>query len=94
MSRLSAGYGAAPVLNDVALTLRRGEVVALLGANGAGKSTLMRVLAGLHRPVQGGLNFDGRDLVPAGSRAHRGARASSSCPKAARYFRSSRCATT
>ncbi len=69
VARLSAGYGAAPVLNDVTLALRRGEVVALLGANGAGKSTLMRVLAGLHRPVQGALNFDGRDLVSAGSRA-------------------------
>ena len=38
--------------------------MALLGANGAGKSTLMRALAGLHRPVQGGIHLGGRDLVP------------------------------
>ena len=38
-------------------------MVALLGANGAGKSTLMRALAGLHRPVQGGISFGGRDLT-------------------------------
>ena len=64
VGHLDAGYGAAPVLRDVDLQVRRGEFVALLGANGAGKSTLMRALAGLHRPVRGGMHFDGRDLVP------------------------------
>ncbi|TWG88330.1 ABC-type branched-subunit amino acid transport system ATPase component [Cupriavidus gilardii J11] len=62
VSALRAGYGAAPVLHDVALQVREGEMVALLGANGAGKSTLMRALSGLHRPVQGGITFDGADL--------------------------------
>ncbi len=59
---LTTGYGAAPVLHDVGLKVRRGELVALLGANGAGKSTLMRVLAGLHRPFGGGVHLDGVDL--------------------------------
>lgn len=63
VSALRAGYGAAPVLHDVALQVREGEMVALLGANGAGKSTLMRTLSGLHRPVQGGIAFDGTDLA-------------------------------
>ena len=63
VSALRAGYGAAPVLHDVDLQVRQGEMVALLGANGAGKSTLMRALAGLHRPVQGGITFDGTDLA-------------------------------
>ncbi|WP_454730787.1 MULTISPECIES: branched-chain amino acid ABC transporter ATP-binding protein/permease [Cupriavidus] len=63
VSALCAGYGAAPVLHDVALQVREGEMVALLGANGAGKSTLMRALSGLHRPVQGGITFDGTDLA-------------------------------
>ncbi|UZN51218.1 ATP-binding cassette domain-containing protein [Cupriavidus cauae] len=62
VNALRAGYGAAPVLHDVALQVREGEMVALLGANGAGKSTLMRALSGLHRPVQGGIAFDGVDL--------------------------------
>ena len=52
------------MLHDIDLQVRRGETVALLGANGAGKSTLMRALAGLHRPVRGGIHFEGRDLVP------------------------------
>ncbi len=64
VGRLVAGYGAEPVLHGIDLQVRRGEVVALLGANGAGKSTLMRAIAGLHRPLQGGIHLAGRDLVP------------------------------
>jgi branched-chain amino acid transport system ATP-binding protein len=59
---LAAGYGAEPVLKNVDLDVKRGEVVAVLGANGAGKSTLMRAIAGLHRPVSGGIAFEGREL--------------------------------
>lgn len=63
VNQLVTGYGAEPVLDRVDLQVRRGEVVALLGANGAGKSTLMRTLAGLHRPVlSGGVTFNGRDV--------------------------------
>ncbi len=51
--RLAVGRGAAPVLADVDLDLRAGEVVGLLGANGAGKSTLLLTLAGLVPPVAG-----------------------------------------
>ena len=46
-------------LQDVALTLRRGERVALVGPSGGGKSTLLRVLAGLYVPQHGSLSFDG-----------------------------------
>ncbi|WP_296519703.1 branched-chain amino acid ABC transporter ATP-binding protein/permease [Rhodoplanes sp.] len=56
--RLTAGYGAAPVLDNVDLDVRPGETVALIGANGAGKSTTMRALAGLLRPVDGEVVFD------------------------------------
>ncbi len=70
---LVAGYGSAPdaepVLHGIDLQIRLGEVVALLGANGAGKSTLMRALAGLHRPVQGGIHIDGLDLAGLGAEA-------------------------
>jgi branched-chain amino acid transport system ATP-binding protein len=50
---LSAGYGAAPVLQNIGFQVKPGEMVALIGANGAGKSTMMRAVAGLLRPVQG-----------------------------------------
>jgi ABC-type branched-subunit amino acid transport system ATPase component/ABC-type branched-subunit amino acid transport system permease subunit len=62
VGRLAAGYGAEPVLKGIDLRVRRGEVVAVLGANGAGKSTLMRSLAGLLRPVAGEIAFEGRDI--------------------------------
>jgi branched-chain amino acid transport system ATP-binding protein len=62
VGHLTAGYGAEPVLHDVSLTLRRGETLALLGANGAGKSTFMRALAGLHRPVSGGIHIEGVEI--------------------------------
>ena len=63
VGELVAGYGADPVLHGISLQVKRAEVVALLGANGAGKSTLMRALAGLHRPVKGGIHLDGAELT-------------------------------
>jgi branched-chain amino acid transport system ATP-binding protein len=61
--KLAAGYGAAPVLDDVALEVRPGETVAMIGANGAGKSTTMRALAGLLRPVGGEILLDDRSIA-------------------------------
>ena len=60
---LCKAYGA-PVLVDVDLDLRSGEVHALLGANGAGKSTLTRVLCGLEAPDAGRLLLDGATYAP------------------------------
>ena len=53
--KLTAGYGAAPVLEEVSFAVKPGEMVALLGANGAGKSTAMRAVIGLLRPVTGAI---------------------------------------
>ncbi|MDO9425223.1 MAG: ATP-binding cassette domain-containing protein, partial [Methylobacterium sp.] len=65
---LTAGYGAAPVLDRLSLDVRPGETVALLGANGAGKSTAMRALSGLLRPVEGSVILEDRSI--AGLPAH------------------------
>ena len=62
MSAVAAGYGAEPVLRGIDLNVRQGEMVAVLGANGAGKSTLMRAIAGVHRPVEGGIALEGREI--------------------------------
>jgi subfamily B ATP-binding cassette protein MsbA len=51
-----------PVLHDVDFTVRRGEVVALVGTSGAGKSTTLDLLARFHDPVQGRVTLDGTDL--------------------------------
>ena len=62
------GAGGEPVLDDVSLTLNRGEIVALLGRSGCGKSTLLRIVSGLIRPSAGEVRFRGRTLdgPPAG----------------------------
>jgi branched-chain amino acid transport system ATP-binding protein len=62
VEELTAGYGAAPVLYDVSLTVQPGQIVAVLGANGAGKTTLLRTLSGLLPVSAGSMTFDGRQL--------------------------------
>jgi len=61
--KLTAGYGAAPVLKDMALEVRSGETVAMIGANGAGKSTTMRAISGLLRPVGGQILLEDRSIA-------------------------------
>ena len=62
VSALSAWYGAAQILFDVSLDVKRGEVVALLGRNGAGKSTTLKALMGLLDKRRGDVRFLGRDI--------------------------------
>ena len=59
---LTAGYGAAPVLREIDLTVHAGSITAVLGANGAGKTTLLRTLSGLLRPSSGEIRYDGVSL--------------------------------
>src|ERR1700712_1488389 len=61
---LSLGRGAARVhiLKDVALKIRRGEAIGLVGPSGSGKSTLLMTLAGLERPDSGRVVVAGQDL--------------------------------
>ena len=59
---LNAFYGRAHILFDVALEVRRGEVVALMGRNGAGKSTTMKAVMGLMDRAQGSVSFLGNDI--------------------------------
>jgi ABC-type branched-subunit amino acid transport system ATPase component len=69
VQQLSAGYGAAPVIEKVDITVHSGQTVAILGANGAGKSTLMRVLSGLHKPESGSVLLLSKEITSLG--AHR-----------------------
>jgi branched-chain amino acid transport system ATP-binding protein len=60
---LCAGYGSLPVLFDVSLDVRVGEVVALMGSNGAGKTTTLRAITGLLRATRGRIRFGGVDIT-------------------------------
>ncbi len=66
---VSAGYIGEDVLQDAALTVADGEVVAVIGSNGAGKTTLFRAICGLLRPSAGQVDFDGVNIT--GLKAHR-----------------------
>jgi len=53
---------ARPAVSNVSLTVRRGQIIALVGENGSGKSTLAKLLAALYRPDAGAIAWDGTDL--------------------------------
>ena len=59
---LSAGYRGVPVVRELNLEVRPGEVVALLGPNGAGKTTTLETIAGLNRPISGTVELSGENV--------------------------------
>ena len=68
LHRLRAGYGKVQVLDEIDMTVSRGEVVALIGANGAGKSTTLKSISGLIKPFGGEIRFEGRPISGASPR--------------------------
>jgi branched-chain amino acid transport system ATP-binding protein len=74
LKSVSVGYGRNRVLQNVNLTLARGEIVTLLGANGAGKSTLAKSISGLLRNDAGTILLDGEaiEALPPAERLRRG----------------------
>jgi branched-chain amino acid transport system ATP-binding protein len=56
-------YAKIPALQGVDIDIKRGEIVALIGANGAGKSTTLKAISGLVRPSAGTIEFDGKSLA-------------------------------
>ena len=71
---IRTGYGTSPILQGIDLTVRSGEIVAVIGRNGVGKSTMMRCLIGQLRVWAGTIHFDGNDIstLPAERRAQLG----------------------
>lgn len=67
-------YGKRPVVRDVAVDVRGGEVVGLLGPNGAGKTTTFSIIVGLIRPDKGEVRYNGEDIsgLPMHKRARKG----------------------
>lgn len=59
-SHISKRFGSIQAVDDLSLTLGKGEILGLLGANGAGKTTLIRILCGLLKPDTGSFSVEGR----------------------------------
>jgi len=67
VNKLTAGYDNVPVVFDVSLEVREGELVSVVGSNGAGKTTILRAISGLLKPISGSIEFMGKriDKLPA-----------------------------
>ncbi len=63
INHLVKSYNGRPVVNDVAMTVKRGEIVGLLGPNGAGKTTTFHMIMGLVIPDRGEITFDEQDIT-------------------------------
>ena len=69
MTGLRVAYGGINAVKGIDLTVRRGELVTLIGANGAGKTTTLKALAGLLHPAAGAIRYEDADVT--GMPAHR-----------------------
>ena len=63
MEAISKSFGAVKALEDVTITLHRGEVLGIVGDNGAGKSTLIKILSGVYQPDKGEIYFEGNKVT-------------------------------
>lgn len=63
IERVSKLFDDVRAVDDVSLTINKGEIFALLGGSGSGKSTLLRMLAGFEKPTEGRIFLDGQDIT-------------------------------
>ncbi|WPC04963.1 polyamine ABC transporter ATP-binding protein [Pseudomonas benzenivorans] len=63
IERVTKKFDETVAVDDVSLTINKGEIFALLGGSGSGKSTLLRMLAGFERPTEGRIFLDGEDIT-------------------------------
>ena len=62
LRNLSAGWGRAPAIRDVCLTVNSGEIVTIIGANGAGKSTTLMAVSAILKPMAGDVLYQGQSV--------------------------------
>ncbi|ENA36087.1 MULTISPECIES: polyamine ABC transporter ATP-binding protein [Pseudomonas] len=63
IDRVTKKFDETVAVDDVSLTINKGEIFALLGGSGSGKSTLLRMLAGFEQPTEGRIFLDGQDIT-------------------------------
>jgi ABC-type branched-subunit amino acid transport system ATPase component len=94
VSGINTLYGKSHILRDVALDVREGEIVALLGRNGAGKSTLLKTIIGIAPPATGDDHARRARSSRAGPRRRSRGAAWPTCPRAGDSSRECRSRTT
>lgn len=62
LTNVKCSYGSIAAVKGVSLSVRKGELISIIGANGAGKSTLLSAVSGLMPPVEGEIVFDGEPV--------------------------------
>jgi branched-chain amino acid transport system ATP-binding protein len=60
---LKVSYGAIQALHSINITVRRGQIVTLIGGNGAGKTTTLRAISGMISPASGSVEFEGKAIT-------------------------------
>jgi len=63
VTKIVSGYADLTVIHDFSMHLEKGEIACILGHNGSGKSTILKTIAGILKPTQGKVQFDGEDIT-------------------------------
>ena len=85
ISDLVCRYGKVEAIKGISLSIKQGQLVALIGANGAGKSTTLRAISGLLPSASGRMTFEGEDVSRCSAREIL-ARGIAHCPEGRRVF--------
>ena len=85
ISDLVCRYGKVDAIKGISLSVKQGQLVALIGANGAGKSTTLRAISGLLTVASGKMTFEGKDITRCSARDIL-ARGIAHCPEGRRVF--------
>ena len=62
VTEIEVRYSGIPVVHNVSLHVRQGELITVVGSNGSGKSTLLKTIAGALHPSKGSIQFEGKDI--------------------------------
>ncbi len=65
VTNVSKRFGGVRAVEDVSITVRRGEIASVIGPNGAGKTSLLNMISGFYKPDTGSIVFDGHDITRA-----------------------------